>query len=169
MPVCITHANCITYFSYVWCYNSLFDLQFSNPCPHDVVFVNFVAIDASLHHTCKLQDICFIFLMFQLPFRLTAFEAHIAQICIANTTCKIYRMHVLMMSSSCKSLACPHDAPGGMCEAAESAALQFMLGMQLQVGERKHAKRTRRLQEDDIMRTCMRYILQAMSAVRSTF
>ena len=47
--------------------------------------------------------IFFTFLMFQLTFRLTVFETHIAQICIASTTCKIYRMHVLMMSSSCKS------------------------------------------------------------------
>ena len=31
------------------------------------------------------------------------FEARIAHICIANTTRKICRMHVLMLSSSCKS------------------------------------------------------------------
>ena len=28
---------------------------------HTYIFVNFVAIDASLHHTCKLQDLFFIF------------------------------------------------------------------------------------------------------------
>ena len=42
-----------------------------------------------------------------------------------------------------------------------TAALQFMLGRQLQVGERKHAIQGRRLQED-IMVTCIRHILQAM-------
>ena len=31
------------------------------------------------------------------------FEARIAHICIAYTTRKIYRMHVFMLSSSCKS------------------------------------------------------------------
>ena len=45
----------------------------------------------------------FIFLMPQLTFRFAVFETHIAQICIANTTCKICRMNVLMMSSPCKS------------------------------------------------------------------
>ena len=38
---------------------------------HTYIFVNFVAIDASLHHTYKLQDLFFIFLMPQLTFRLT--------------------------------------------------------------------------------------------------
>ena len=48
-----------------------------------------------------------------------------------------------------------------------TAALQFMLGIQLQVGERKHAMRHRRLQEDDIIRTCMRCILQVVFAVHT--
>ena len=124
MPVCITHANCRSYFSHLWCSNSLVDLQILSPCPHDVVFVSFVAIAASLHHTCKLQGIIFIFLMPQLTSRLTIFQKYasrycgkhifakrmlalpieqITQICIANTTCKICRMNVLMTSSSCKS------------------------------------------------------------------
>ena len=70
---------------------------------HTYIFVNFAAIAASLHQTCELQGIFFIFLMPQLTFRFAVFETHIAQICIANTTCKICRMNVLMMSSSCKS------------------------------------------------------------------
>ena len=41
---------------------------------HTNMFVNFVAIDASLHHTCKLHDLIFICLMLQLTFRLTDFE-----------------------------------------------------------------------------------------------
>ena len=47
----------------------------------------------------------------------------------------------------------------------EGNTLQFLLGIQLLVGERKHAKQIRRLQENDIMRTCMRYISQVVLAV----
>ena len=47
----------------------------------------------------------------------------------------------------------------------DTAALKFMLGRQLQVGERKHAIQSRRLQEEDIMATCIRHILQAMLAL----
>ena len=35
-----------------------------------------------------------------------------------------------------------------------TAALQIMLGKELQAGERKHAVRSRRLHEDDIMTAC---------------
>ena len=35
-----------------------------------------------------------------------------------------------------------------------TAALQIMLGKKLQAGERKHAVRSRRLHEDDIMTAC---------------
>ena len=36
-----------------------------------------------------------------------------------------------------------------------TAALQFMLGILLPIGERKHAIRSRRLQEDEIMTACI--------------
>ena len=41
---------------------------------HTYIFVNFVAIDASLHQTSKLQHQFFIYLMLQLTFRLTFFQ-----------------------------------------------------------------------------------------------
>ena len=40
-----------------------------------------------------------------------------------------------------------------------------MLGRQLQVGERTHAIQSRRLQEEDIMATCIRHILQVRLAL----
>ena len=43
---------------------------------HTYMFVNFVAIDASLHQTYKLQDIFFIFSMLQLTFRLASFQKY---------------------------------------------------------------------------------------------
>ena len=42
---------------------------------------------------------------------------------------------------------------------------RFMLGSQLQAGERKHAIWSWRLQKDDIMATCIRYILKVMLAL----
>ena len=36
-----------------------------------------------------------------------------------------------------------------------TAALQFMLGKPLQIGERKHAIRSQRLQEEDIAAACI--------------
>ena len=48
---------------------------------HTYIFVNFVAIDASLHQTYKLQDIFFIFLMLQLTFRLTCFQKYASRCC----------------------------------------------------------------------------------------
>merc|ERR1712110_130794 len=70
---------------------------------HTNIFVNFAAIAASLHQTCKLHGLFFKLLMPRLTFRFAVVGTHLAQICIANTTCKIWRMNVLMMSSSCKS------------------------------------------------------------------
>ena len=49
-----------------------------------------------------------------------------------------------------------------------TAALQFMLGMQLQVGERKHAMRDRRFARGRHHEACMRYILQVVFGRRST-
>ena len=51
---------------------------------HTYIFVNFVAIDATLHQTCKLQAIFFIFLMLQLPFRL-AFSQRMLPATVGST------------------------------------------------------------------------------------
>ena len=56
--------------------------------------------DANLYQKCEIEDAPVMILMLSVTFRLTAFETHIAQVCAANTTCKIHRMHVRMMSSS---------------------------------------------------------------------
>ena len=52
--------------------------------PHTYIFVNFVAIDATLHQTCKLQAIFFIFLMLQLTFRLAFFKSILPAKCTCN-------------------------------------------------------------------------------------
>ena len=48
---------------------------------HTYIFVNFVAIDASLHQTSKLLHQFFIFLMLQLTFRLTFFQKYASRCC----------------------------------------------------------------------------------------
>ena len=48
---------------------------------HTYIFVNFVAIDASLHQTCKLQDVFFIFLMLQLTYRPASFQEYAPRCC----------------------------------------------------------------------------------------
>ena len=48
---------------------------------HTYIFVNFVAIDASLHQTSKLLHIFFIFLMLQPTFRLTFFQKYASRCC----------------------------------------------------------------------------------------
>ena len=48
---------------------------------HTYIFVNFVAIDASLHQTSKLLHQIFTFLMFQLTFRLTFFQKYASRCC----------------------------------------------------------------------------------------
>ena len=53
-----------------------------NMCMHHTdIFVNFVAMDASLHQTSKLQRPFFIFLMLQITFRLILFQNNASRCC----------------------------------------------------------------------------------------